>query len=59
VKVGMASKCPQINTMKVLVHKSFELLKFYSCPCFAVWPDKARWFGGEFLEKMKFVVFEM
>jgi len=59
VKVGMASKCPQMNTMKVLVHKSFQLYGFYTWPSLAVWHDKARWFGGEFSEKMKFVVFKM
>jgi len=41
LRVGKAYKCPQMNTMKVLVHHHI-----------------ARWLGGEFCEKMKFVIFE-
>ena len=60
VKVGMASKCPKMNTMKILVDKSFELYWFWTWPSLAVWHDLARWLGREFCEKkMKFVVFEM
>jgi len=60
VKVGMASKCPQMNTMKNLVDKSFELCWFWTLLGLAVWHDLARWLGGEFCEKkMKFVVFEV
>jgi len=59
VKVGLASKCPQMNTIKVLVHKSFELVGFCTWPRLAVHHGIAKWLGGEFCEKMKFVVFEM
>ena len=55
----MASKCPQMNTMKVLVHKSFELVGFCTWPRLSVHRGIAKWLGGEFCEKMKFVVFEM
>ncbi len=55
----MASKCPQMNTMKVLVHKSFELVGFYTWARLSVHHGIAKWLGGEFCEKMKFVVFEM
>jgi len=58
VRVGKASKCPQMNTMKVLVHESFELVGFCTWPRLAVHHGIAR-LGGEFCEKMKFVVFEM
>ena len=59
VRVGMASKCPQMNTMKVLVHESFELVGFCSWPRLAVHHGITRRLGGEFCEKMKFMVFEM
>jgi len=55
----MASKCPQMNTMKVLVHKSFELVGFCTWARLSVYHGIAKWLGGEFCEKMKFVVFEM
>jgi len=48
-----------MNTMKVLVHESFELVGFCTCPRLAVHRDIGRWLCGEFCEKMKFVVFEM
>jgi len=57
--VGKASKCPQINTMKVLVHESFEFGGFCTWPSLAVHHGIARWLGGEFYEKMKFVIIEM
>jgi len=57
--VGKASKCPQMNTMKVLVHESFEFGGFSTWPSLAVHHGIARWLGGEFCEKLKFVVFEM
>ena len=46
VKVGMASKCPQFNSMKLLVHKSFEFSGFCTWPSLAVWHSLARWLGG-------------
>ena len=57
--VGKASECPQMNTMKVLVHKSFEFGGFWTWPRLAVHYGIARWLGGEFCEKMKFVIFEI
>jgi len=59
VRVGKASKCPQMNTMKVLVHEIFEFDGFCTWPRLAVHHYIARWLGGEFCEKMKFVIFEM
>ena len=55
----MAYKCPKMNTMKVLVHESFELVGFCTWPSWSVHRGIARCLGGEFCEKMKFVVFEM
>jgi len=57
--VGLASTCAQMNTMKVLVHESFEFGGFCTGPRLAVHHGITRWFGGEFCEKRKFVVFEM
>jgi len=57
--VGLASKCDQMNTMKVLVHENFEFggfCKWLSC---SVRHGIARWLGWEFCEKLKFVVFQM
>jgi len=59
VRVGKAYKCPQMNTMKFLVHESFEFGGFCTWPRFAVHHGIARLLGGEICEKMKFVVFEM
>jgi len=59
VRVGKAYKCPQMNTMKVLVHKSFEFGRFCTWLRLAVHHGMARRLGGKFCEKMKFVVFEM
>ena len=59
VRVGMAYKCPQMNTMKVLVHESFEVGGFCTWPSWSVHHDIGRWLSGLFCEEMKFVVFEM
>jgi len=55
--VGLASKCSQMNTIKVLVHESFEFGGFCTWPSWSVHHGIARWLGGEFCEKLKFVVF--
>jgi len=47
------------NTMKVLVHQSFEFGGFCTRPSLAVHHGITRWLGGEFYEIMKFVIFEM
>jgi len=52
VKVGMASKCPQINTIKFLVHEIYELSGFCTWPSWLVWHDLARWLSGEFCKKL-------
>jgi len=57
--VGLASKCAQMNTMKVLVHESFEFGGFCIWPSWSVHHGTARWLGGDFCEKMNFVIFEM
>jgi len=57
VRIGKAYKCPQMITMKVLVHESFESGGFCTWPTLAVHHDTARLVGGEFCEKMKFVIF--
>jgi len=57
--VGKAYKCPQMSTIKFLVHESFEFEGFCTWPRSAVHHGIARWLGGEFREKMKFVVYEM
>jgi len=59
VRVGIASKCPQMNIMKVLVHKTFYLCGFCTRSSLAVLHGIARLLGGEFWEKLKFMVFEM
>jgi len=51
VKVGIAFKSPQMNTMKVLVHDIFEFGGFCTWPTLPVCQSLARWLGGEFLEK--------
>jgi len=38
VSVGKSYKCPQLNTMKVLVHESFEFGEFGG---FCTWPRLA------------------
>ena len=59
VRVGKAYKCPQMSTVKVLVHENFELDGLCTWPSWWVHRGIARWLGEEFCEKMKFVVFEM
>jgi len=59
VRVGKAYKCPQMSNMKVLVHKSFEFGGFCTGPSWSVHSGLARWLGGEFCDKLKFVTFEM
>jgi len=59
VSVGKAYKCPQMSTVKVLVHESFELDGVCTWPSWSVHRRTARLLGGEFSEKMKFMVFEM
>jgi len=53
----MASKCPQMNTMKFLVHESFEFGGFCTWPRLSEHQGIARLLGVEFCEKMKFVIF--
>jgi len=48
-----------MSTVKVLVHESFELDGVCTWPSWSVPRGIARFLGGEFCEKMKFVVFEM
>jgi len=57
--IGKAYKCPQMNTMKVLVHESFEFGGFCTGPSWSMHHGQARWLAGEFCEKLKFVVFEI
>ena len=59
VMVGLASKYAQMNTMKVLVHESFEFGGFCTWPSWSVHHGITRWLGGDFCEKMKFVVVDM
>jgi len=59
VKLGKAYKYPQMNTIIVLVHESFEFGGFCTWPKLAVHHGTTRWLGGEICEKMKFVIFEM
>jgi len=59
VRFGKAYKCPQMNTMKFLVHETFEFGGFCTWPSLAVHHGIARWLGGEFCEILKFVVFAM
>jgi len=59
VRVGKAYKCPLMNTMKFLVHESFEFGGFCTWPTLSVHHDIARWLGGEFCEKLKFGIFAM
>jgi len=59
VRFGLASKCPQMNTMKVLVHESFEFGRFCTWPSWSVHHGISIWPGEEFWEKLKFMVFEM
>jgi len=45
--------------MKVLVRESFEVGGFCTWASLAVHHGIARWLGGEFCKKLKFVIFEM
>jgi len=47
-----------MNTMKILVHESFEFGGFCTWPWLAV-HDGTSGLVGRFCEKMKFVIFEM
>jgi len=51
MKVAMIYKCPQMNTIKFLVHESFEFGGFCTWPSWSVHHDIARWLGGLFCEK--------
>jgi len=59
VRVGKAYKCPQMSTVKVLVHESFELDGVCTWPSWSVHRGITRWLGGKFCEKMKSVVLAM
>jgi len=59
VRVGKAYKYPQMNNMKFLVHESFEFGGLCIWPRLAVPHGIVRGLGGEFCEKMIFVIFEM
>jgi len=48
-----------MNTMKVLVHESFEFGGFCTWPSWSVYHGIGRCLDGEFYEKLKFVIFEM
>jgi len=54
----MIYKCPQMNTIKFLVHES-KFGGFCTWPSWSVYNDIATWLGGLFCEKMKYVVFEI
>jgi len=51
VRVGNAYKCPQMNTMKFLVHESFEFGGVCTWPRLSVHHGIARLVGWEFLWK--------
>jgi len=46
VRVGKAYKCPQMNTMKFLVHESLEFRGFVTWPSWSVQSGIAIWLGG-------------
>jgi len=48
-----------MSTVKVLVHESFEFDGVCTWPSWSMLLGIARLLGGEFCEKMKFMVFEM
>jgi len=48
-----------MSTIKVLGHKSFEFGGICTWPSLSMWHDLARWLGGVFWKKTKFVVFEI
>jgi len=49
----MASKYPQMNTIKFMVHESLEFGGFCTRPSLAVWHGIARLIRGVFCEKLK------
>jgi len=53
MSVGNAYKCPQMNTMKFLVHDSFEFGRVCTWPRLSVHHGIARLVGWEFLWKNK------
>jgi len=55
----MTYKCSQMNTMKVLMHESFEFGGFCTWQSWSVHCGIAKLLCGLFWEKIKFVVFEM
>jgi len=55
----MAYKSSQMNTMKVLMHESFEFGGLCTWPSWSVHRGIAKLLGGLFCEKLKFLVFEM
>jgi len=48
-----------MNTVKVLVHESFEVGGFCTWPSLSVHHGIAKLLGGLFCEKIKFLVYEM
>jgi len=51
VRVGKAYKCPQMNTIKFLVHESFEFGGFCTWPRLAVHHDIGNGLVGSFVKK--------
>jgi len=51
VSVGKVYKCPQMSTVKVLVHESFKLEGFCTWPIWSVHSGIAIWLGGSFVKK--------
>jgi len=49
--VGMASKCPQMSTIKVFMHKRFEFSGFFTWSSMAVWHGLPRWLDREVWKK--------
>jgi len=49
--VGKAYKCPQMNTIKFLVHESFEFGGFCTWPKLAVHHDLGNGLVGSFVKK--------
>jgi len=59
VRVGKAYKFPLMNTMKFLVHESFQFGGVCTWPTLSVHHGISGLLGGKFCEQMKFAVFEM
>ena len=51
MRVGKAYKCPQMNTIKFLVHESFEFGGFCAWPRLAVHHDIGNGLVGSFVKK--------